>query len=98
MIQLFADPSGYNAVPVMLGGNRDEDKLFMMGDPALVTTRLGFLPKIKDLAAYNRVTGYYSENWRADAVEEVAAVLHKRQGDTVYAYRFDWDDEPVYSL
>jgi para-nitrobenzyl esterase len=31
-------------------------------------------------------------------VEEVAAVLHKSQGDTVYAYRFDWDDEPAYSL
>ena len=98
MIQVFADPAGYNAVPVMLGGNRDEAKLFMMDDPELTGTRLGFLPKIKDLPAYDRVTGYYSEKWRAEAVEEVAAVLHKSQGDTVYAYRFDWDGEPVYSL
>ena len=98
MIQLFADPAAYNAVPVMLGANRDEAKLFMMGDPELTGTRLGFLPKIKDLSAYNRITGYYSEEWRADAVEDVAAVLHRSQGDTVYAYRFDWDDEPIYSL
>jgi para-nitrobenzyl esterase len=98
MIQLFVDSASYNAVPVMLGANRDESKLFMMGDPELVGTRLGFLPRIKDLPAYNRVTGYYSEEWRAEAVEEVAAVLHKSQGDRVYAYRFDWDGEPVYSL
>ena len=98
MLAVFADPTQYNAVPVMLGGNRDESKLFMMGDPDLTETRFGFLPKIKDIAAYNRVTGYYSEEWRAEAVEEAAAVLHKSQGDTVYAYRFDWDDEPAYSL
>jgi para-nitrobenzyl esterase len=85
-------------VPVMLGANRDESKLFMMGDPDLTEIRFGFLPKIKDLAAYNRITGYHSETWRAEAVEEVAAVLHKGQGDTVFAYRFDWDDEPAYSL
>jgi para-nitrobenzyl esterase len=98
MIQDFADPAQYNAVPVMLGANRDESKLFMMGDPDLTETRLGFLPKIKDLPTYNRITGYHSEKWRAEAVEEVAAVLRKSQGDTVYAYRFDWDDEPAYSL
>jgi len=95
-MQVFADPTQYNAVPVILGGNRDEYKLFMMGDPDLTTTRFGFVPKIRDLAAYNRVTGYYSARWRAEAQGEVAALLHKNQGDTVYTYRFDWDDEPSY--
>ena len=98
MIELFANPTQYNAVPVMLGGNRDEAKLFMMGDPELTETRLGFLPKVKDVPTYDHVTGYFSEKWRAEAVEEVAAVLHKSQGDTVYTYRFDWDEEPAYSL
>ena len=98
LIEVFADPAQYNAVPVMLGANRDEFKLFMMGDKDLTETRFGFLPRIKDLAAYNRTTGYFSEKWRAEAVEGAAAVLHKSQGDTVYAYRFDWDDEPAYSL
>jgi len=98
MLRDFADPGQYNAVPVMLGGNRDEYKLFMMADPNLTTTRFGFVPKIKDLAAYNRITGYYSARWRAEAEGEVAALLHKNQGDTVYTYRFDWDDEPAYSL
>jgi len=98
MLELFADPATYNAVPVMLGGNRDESKLFLMGDPDLTTTRFGFVPKIRDLDAYNRVTGYYSAKWRAEAVEEVAAVLRKSQGDTVFTYRFDWDDEPDYGI
>jgi para-nitrobenzyl esterase len=98
MMQDFSDPARYNAVPVILGGNRDEYKLFMMTDPDLTSARLGFLPKIKDLAAYNRITGYYSARWRAEAEGELAAILHKSQGDTVYTYRFDWDDEPAYSL
>jgi para-nitrobenzyl esterase len=98
MIALFADPAQYNAVPVILGGNRDENKLFMLGDPDLTEKRLGFLPEIKDLATYNRITGYYSAKWRAEAGGEVAAVLSKSQGDTVYIYRFDWDDEPDYGL
>jgi len=98
MIQDFADPAQYNAVPVMLGANRDESKLFLMGNKELTETRLGFLPKIKDVPTYNRITGYFSEKWRAEAVEEVAAVLHRSQGDTVYTYRFDWDAEPDYSL
>ncbi len=95
-MQVFTDPAQYNAVPVMLGGNRDEYKLFMMGDPDLTTTRFGFVPKIRDLALYNRITGYYSARWRAEAQGEVAALLHQNQGDTVYTYRFDWDDEPAY--
>jgi para-nitrobenzyl esterase len=95
-MQVFTDPAQYNAVPVMLGGNRDEYKLFMMGDPDLTAMRFGFVPIIRDLAAYNRITGYYSARWRAEAQGEVAALLHKNQGDTVYTYRFDWDDEPSY--
>jgi para-nitrobenzyl esterase len=98
MMQDFADPAQYNAVPVILGGNRDEYKLFMMADPDLTTTRLGFVPQIRDLTAYNRITGYYSARWRAEAEGELAAALHKSQGDTVYTYRFDWDAEPAYSL
>jgi para-nitrobenzyl esterase len=98
MMQDFAGAAQYNAVPVILGGNRDEYKLSMMADPDLTTMRFGFMPKIKDLAAYNRITGYYSARWRAEAEGELAAVLHKSQGDTVYTYRFDWDEEPAYSL
>ena len=98
MLQVFADPTLYNAVPVLLGGNHDESKLFMLADKDLTAKRYGFVPVIRDLDAYNRTTRYYSDKWRAEAVEEVAAVLHKSQGDTVFAYRFDWDDEPAYSF
>ncbi len=98
MVEVFADPAQYNAVPVMLGGNHDESKLFMMGNKDLTTTRYGFIPTIKDLDTYNRTTRYFSDKWRAEAVEEVASVLHKSEGDKVYAYRFDWDDEPAYSF
>ncbi len=45
MIQDFADPAQYNAVPVMLGANRDESKLFMMGDPDLTDNPAGLHPE-----------------------------------------------------
>ena len=42
--ELFADVSSYNAVPVILGTNRDEVKLFMAMSPEWVDYRFGFLP------------------------------------------------------
>jgi para-nitrobenzyl esterase len=97
MMAAFSDPTQYNAVPVMLGGNRDEYKLFMMTDPDLTTMRFGFIPKIKNLATYNQVTGYYSARWRAETQGEMAAILHRSQA-AVYTYRLDWDDEPAYGF
>jgi len=94
LLQVFADPTQYNAVPIILGNNRDEMKLFMAADPEFVDMRLGFIPRIKNLDDYNRITRYYSDGWKALAVDEPAAVLRHAQGDSVYAYRFDWQNEP----
>ena len=94
LLQTFADSAKYNAVPLILGSNRDEMKLFMATDPEFVDMRLGFIPRIKNLDDYNRITRYYSDGWKALAVDEPAAVLHKAQGDTVFTYRFDWQQEP----
>ena len=91
---LFADAATHNAVPVILGTNRDESKLFMMGDPTLTRSRFGFIPTIRDLPTYNRITGYSSDAWRAAWVDEIAPLLEKSQGDQIFTYRFDWDASP----
>ena len=51
---LFSDPAKYNAVPVILGTNRDEVALFMVRDPRWVENRLWIFPKLKDQTAYLR--------------------------------------------
>jgi len=98
LLQRFTDTSQYNAVPLILGTNRDEMKFFMADDPELVDKRLGFIPHIENLDEYNRITRYYSDAWKALAVDEPAAVLQRAQGDSVFVYRFDWRNEPNLGL
>ena len=83
----------YNAMPVIVGANRDEAKLFMAMSPEWVETRFGFLPRLKDPEAYDRAARYRSELWRYRGVDSLARTLHAAQGSNVFAYRFDWDEE-----
>ena len=98
MMELFSNSSQYNSVPVILGTNRDEYKLFMAQHPELVKKLFGIIPRIRDLKTYNRVTGYFSDLLKAQAADEPAALMRDAQGPNVYVYRFDWDEEPDYFL
>lgn len=93
--EAFADPDKHNPVPLMVGANRDEFKLFMAGDTDdYVNMRFGRIPTPKDPVIYERDGRYLSEMWRAAAVDEVALSLVKHNTAPVFAYRFDWDDWP----
>ncbi len=90
-LELFAS-GDYNAVPIILGTNRDEVKLFMALNEQWVERWLGFLPRIKDVEAYQRAAHYGSARWRYQGVDNLARSLAAVQ-DRVFAYRFDWDEE-----
>jgi para-nitrobenzyl esterase len=92
-MDLFAR-GAYNQVPVVLGSNRDENKLFMVEDPAYVSRSLGGIPRPHDPDVYQATAEYQSRAWKARGVDEPASLMHAVQGDSVYAYRFDWDEEP----
>ena len=92
--KLFADPAQYNAVPVILGTNRDEPALFMVRDPRWVENRLWIFPHLKDEASYLRRVRYGADSWRIGGVDSLAEALSKSQPGQVFAYRFDWDEEP----
>jgi para-nitrobenzyl esterase len=83
----------YNRVPVILGTNRDEWKLFMFASSEHVARFLG-VPRLRDAEAYYREADYRSRFWKAWGVDEPAAAMRRVQGPSVYAYRFDWDEEP----
>ncbi len=89
---VFTDPQAFRAVPVILGSNRDEMKLFYASDKRLVKYRLGLLPVVRDQEFYDALTGYISRIWRIRAVDEPAAAMAAAGHDDVYSYRFDWDD------
>ena len=96
--EVFADPARYNSVPLITGSNRDEYKLFLASNAQLTEKRFGLVPTPRDQSTYDRITGYFSDGWKAQAVDEAAAVLQRSQGDTVFTYRLDWDDGPHYGI
>jgi para-nitrobenzyl esterase len=94
MIDSFAR-GDYTRVPTILGSNRDESKLFMMSDPEHIWKLFGFVPRMRDPARYQRDAEYGSDAWKADGVDEIAIEMRRIQGPSVFAYRFDWDEEPT---
>jgi para-nitrobenzyl esterase len=83
----------YARVPVILGTNHDEAKLFMFASSKYVRRFLK-IPRLRDEVAYQSEASYRSRFWKAYGVDEPAAAMRRVQGPSVYAYRFDWDEEP----
>ena len=92
--EIFSDPNNHNQVPVILGTNRDEPSLFMVRAPQYVENWLGFLPRLKDEAAYKRAVYYGAQAWKHRGVDSLANYMRRSGNEQVYAYRFDWDEEP----
>ena len=92
--ELFSNLSNHNAVPIILGTNRDEPALFMARDPRYLDNFLGFLPRLKDKIAYKRAVKYGALTWKARGVDDLAQYMTRAGNKHVYAYRFDWDEEP----
>ena len=93
---LFQDTEKYNAVPLIIGSNRDESKLFMILDPAFVNIVAGIPVGAKDPAYYALYSRYTTDAMKATSVDGIASTLSETPGQPgVWAYRFDWDEEPV---
>ena len=93
--ELISDSLSVQKLPVILGSNRDEMKFFLGINPAYVTIVPGSEIRIHDIPRYNLYASYLSDRWTAQGVDELALRLIKHNPD-VYAYRFDWDDQPSY--
>ncbi len=85
----------YNRVPIILGTNRDENKLFMFGDPARVRQVLWIFPRLQNERDYNLSAEYLAKVWKANGADEPAGVLRASGNADVFVYRFDWHDEPT---
>ncbi|MEM5517791.1 carboxylesterase family protein [Henriciella sp. AS95] len=79
----------YNQVPMLIGSNRNEQKLWQAFDPSFVDWSSG-APDILDRNRYTAVDQHYSNLWTFDAVDDLAPRLDA----PVFAYRFDWDEQP----
>ncbi|HTY17517.1 MAG TPA: carboxylesterase family protein [Myxococcota bacterium] len=90
----FARSDGWNRVPVIIGTNRDENKLFLSVNPLYVKRWFGIVPRVKDPDLYLATADAMSTMWKATGADGPAAAMRKSSPD-VYVYRFDWDEEPT---
>jgi len=95
-LEALATPGGFNAVPVMLGTNRDEVKIFMFADPRSTRQLLGFLPRLRDPDRYNASAAAGTLAWKLIGADAPAAAMRRAGLDDVYVYRWDWDEEPSF--
>ena len=93
IVSVLDRPGAYNAVPVILGSNRDEMKLFNALDPRLSKRLFGLFPEPRDRAYYHAASSYPTRIWRATAVDAPARTMTTGGHGAVWTYRFDWDEE-----
>lgn len=87
-------PDGWNQVPVIVGTNRDEMKLFLFLDPHRIWKRFWLFPRYVDEPRYHAVAEAMSRSWKLSGADEPASAMRRSGASNVFAYRFDWDDEP----
>ncbi len=93
-IELFSSADLHNVVPIILGTNRDEPSLFMVRNPEYVDNYFGIFPRIKDKNFYKQTVKYGALAWKVHGVDSIANAMSLASNSNVYAYRFDWDEEP----
>ena len=97
-------------VPIILGTNRYESKLFNMRNPKFVRWGKGegLLARVFSWVGmdelpleimrpdfYNAVNQYSSDSWKERAADTPARQLVASGHRETFVYRFDWDDLPV---
>ncbi|MEO0438261.1 MAG: carboxylesterase family protein [Pseudomonadota bacterium] len=91
--EVFATPGAWNEVPLLLGSNRDEQKLFLALSDRFTRQRFKLFPQPRDVETYNRVAQHHSDAWKAVGVDLVLeAIAGSGSAVATYAYRFDWDE------
>jgi len=92
-LERFARPDGWNRVPVLVGTNRDENKLFLFAQPTYTKMWFGVFPRVRDPERYLAVSDATSAMWKATGADGPADALWRTQPD-VFVYRFDFDEWP----
>jgi para-nitrobenzyl esterase len=84
----------YNKVPVILGTNKEEMKLFLLLSDPLFTPWVADGSIFKDPARgelYELVAKYQTEDWKIMAVDSLARILRSHDDQPgVYTYEFLW--------
>jgi para-nitrobenzyl esterase len=92
-LELLSTPGAYHPVPFIAGTNREESKLFFAFASPHVSTTFGMPSGFENERMYDLEGEYGGLVWRAQGADEPVRAMRGVQGLSVWAYRFDWDDE-----
>jgi para-nitrobenzyl esterase len=93
LTEVFADPSRWNRVPLLVGSNRDEMKLFLALSGRHTGKRFGLIPTPEAPDRYDLLSRYHSDTWKAVGVDLPLSLISQSTAETeLFAYRFDWDN------
>ncbi len=76
-----------NQVPIIMGTNKDESKLFMA--PRYMDGIIGGTASQEEVELYNLIAGYSSDLWKVRGADDPARKMSAHQSD-VYVYQFLW--------
>lgn len=92
LTEVFSDPARWNQMPLMVGSNRDEMKLFLALSDQHTGKRFGFIPVPRDAERYELLSRFHSDGWKASGVDLPLSLISENSPEIdLYAYRFDWD-------
>ncbi|MEZ4282080.1 MAG: carboxylesterase family protein [Myxococcota bacterium] len=94
-LEALAGLGGHERVPFIAGTNRDEHKLFFLLGSPHVERLFGLPTGLSNERLYDLEGEYGGAMWRAMGADEPISLLASRPGPPVFAYRFDWDEEPT---
>jgi para-nitrobenzyl esterase len=92
--KLLRAPGRLARLPLLMGTNRDETRVFQLGAGIEVRRWFGILPRVRDAERYLRLASYTSGLWKAFGADEIAAAQVRGGASDVWVYRFDWDEQP----
>ena len=95
-----------NNVPIIIGSNRDEVKLWLATAEYFIDldySSLGALlgiPKVvlKNENTFNAFNYYRSSAWKIRGVDLPSRAIYESGNNQIYAYRYDWDDHRKYFI
>ena len=100
VLAALADPRYAKNVPVLAGTTRDEVTLWLGLSRYFVDVSYPLskaLPaklRIKDPALYSFWVDMRSRGWKLGAVDDPLSGMHGAGYTDLYAYRYDWDEQP----
>lgn len=87
------DSGNYNKVPMILGSNKEEAKLFIRGYPVFAGWRKdgSLLKDPAKMELYNLTAKYQTDSWKVMAVDQPARIMRDHDGQPfIFTYQFLW--------